>query len=212
MNRNSKLTEESVQIYGRKLYRIQALVDMPQHGVRAGDLGGYVESYNNLLDSAWVGNNALVFGGAQVRGNACVYEYARVFGNAQVYDNAKVYGNTVVSENSRVYEDARVYGHALLCLDASVYGNAEVYGSVYVPGNAKVCVGNISKQDQLSTFQIGKGPNVTITPKHATIVDKTLTHKQWLKITKKRAFRIGIPEDLLNVYKSTLKVIMRRVS
>lgn len=46
MNKKYELTDECINFYGRKLYRIKALVDF--YDVKSGDLGGYVESYNNL--------------------------------------------------------------------------------------------------------------------------------------------------------------------
>ena len=46
MERNYKIREDLALDYnGRTLYRIEALVDIPAHGVQKGDLGGYVESF-----------------------------------------------------------------------------------------------------------------------------------------------------------------------
>ena len=83
------------------LYRIKALRDIPRHGVKAGDLGGWIHSEANLsqFGDAWVGEeakvfeNAYVFGNAIVKGNAIVYWYSLIFGNAKVYGNASLVGN-----------------------------------------------------------------------------------------------------------------------
>lgn len=48
-----KLTDEKILFCGITLYRIQATEDYPC-GVKCGDLGGYVESKNNLFGNAWV--------------------------------------------------------------------------------------------------------------------------------------------------------------
>ena len=42
-----------------KLHRIRALVDIPMYGVKAGDLGGYIEKEDNLsqYDNCWVSGN-----------------------------------------------------------------------------------------------------------------------------------------------------------
>jgi hypothetical protein len=55
----------------RKLFRIRALRDFGD--VRAGDIGGYIESELNLSHdgNAWVFGNARVSGDAWVSGNAC---------------------------------------------------------------------------------------------------------------------------------------------
>ena len=68
------------------LKRIRALRDFG--GVKAGELGGWIESESNLShsDNAWISDNA------QVNGNARVSNNARVNGNAQVNSNARVYG------------------------------------------------------------------------------------------------------------------------
>ena len=94
------------------LHRIRALRDFSD--VRAGDLGGYVESLDNLSQEGdcWVYGNARVCGNARVYGNAWVYGDARVYGNAWVHENARVCGNARVYGNARVHGDAWVHGDA----------------------------------------------------------------------------------------------------
>ena len=214
MNRNYKLTEECVELYGRKLYRIQALVDIPQHDVEAGDLGGYVEFYDNLCENAWIRDDAKVFGNAKVHGDAKVYEDAQVSGNAWIGGYAKVYGDAKVSGNAWVYDYARVFGNARVFDGARISGNAWVFGNAKVSGNVKVSnsahitTGTITKTGQISTFQVRKGFYVTVTPTHAIIGCKTKTHEEWLKVTKKQAAKMGLSEELYSVYKSTLKSII----
>ena len=131
---------------GLVLHRIRALRDIPEHGVTAGDLGGWIESERNLAQSgdAWVADDAYVSGNAQVYGNARVFGAAQVSGNAsvtgnaQVYGNARVFGAAQVSGNASVYARAYVYGDAYVSGDAQVYGNAFVSGDVCVYGNARV--------------------------------------------------------------------------
>lgn len=99
---------------GRMLHRIRATRDLPQHVVRAGDLGGWLESERNLSGTAWVSGAAQVSGDARVSRDARVSGAARVYGNAQVYGAAQVYGTAQVSGTARVYGAARVYGNALI--------------------------------------------------------------------------------------------------
>ena len=77
-----ELTTDTKIVLGKKLFRIKALISF--ENVKAGDLGGYVESENNLSHdgNAWVSGNARVFGNAWVSGNAEVSGNARVFGDA----------------------------------------------------------------------------------------------------------------------------------
>lgn len=49
--------DDTIEFENRRLTRIRALVHMHTHGVRPGDLGGYIEKVSNLSrqDNAWVG-------------------------------------------------------------------------------------------------------------------------------------------------------------
>ena len=63
-----ELTDETITVDGRTLHRIRALKDLPEHGVKKGDLGGFIEHENNLTGDAWVGGNAWVSGEEAVSG------------------------------------------------------------------------------------------------------------------------------------------------
>ena len=75
-----ELTEETVTVYGKTLYRIRAVRDFGS--VKTGEFGGYIEKEENLshFGNAWISGDARVFGDARVSGNA------RVFGNAEVFN------------------------------------------------------------------------------------------------------------------------------
>ena len=106
-DRNYELTDQTATAPdGSTLYRIRALRDLPHHGVKAGDLGGYVAGARNLAGRAWVSDNAMVYGRAWVTGRAWVYGNARVSGAAWVFGDARVSGA------ARVYDHARVSGDA----------------------------------------------------------------------------------------------------
>ena len=73
--RKYELTEETKTLAdGTVLHRIRALRDIPKHGVKAGDLGGWVEKESNLSQ----------------HGDAFVFDNAEVYGEAWVCDNARV--------------------------------------------------------------------------------------------------------------------------
>ena len=77
-----ELTAEFIEQWGKKLFRIKALISFGS--VEAGELGGYVEKEDNLAQTgnAWVSGDAWVYGDARVSGNARVSGDARVSGNA----------------------------------------------------------------------------------------------------------------------------------
>ena len=67
-----ELTAEFIEKWGKKLFRIKALISFGS--VEAGELGGYVEKEDNLAQdgNAWVCGNAWVYGNAEVCDNAWV--------------------------------------------------------------------------------------------------------------------------------------------
>ena len=157
MEKKYKLTEETLKVYDKTLYRIEALKDF--NDVKKGDKGGFIENEKNLsqrgdcwiYDNAKVSDNAMVCCNAKVYGNAKICDYAVaydnaiVFGNAQVCDEAKVYYNAKVYGNARIYgkarvlDNARVYGNTNVYHNAEVCGNTRIYGNAIVRGDAVVC-------------------------------------------------------------------------
>ena len=111
-----KLTDETMTIYGRTLYRIEALRDF--NDVKKGDKGGYIEKEENLSQN----------------GNCWVYDDAMVYGSARVYDNAIVYANSEVYGKAEVYHNARIFGNA------RIYGNAEIRGDAEIASNSDYIV------------------------------------------------------------------------
>ena len=113
-----ELTDETMTVDGVTYHRIRACKDFDVQGyhVKAGDLGGYVESEYNIDQdgNAWVGGNAYVCGNAWVNGNALVDGNAWVGGNTLVSNNAVVIGSAWVSGNAEVGGNARVRGDAVI--------------------------------------------------------------------------------------------------
>ena len=138
MENKYKLTEETINVGGTALYRIEALRDFGD--VKKGDKGGFIEKEGNLSqsDNCWVYGNAKVCDKAMVYNNAKVYDNVMVFDNAMVYGNAKVSGNAIIHEDAKVYGDAKVSGNAEVYDNGAVYGMAMVYGDTMVYENAKI--------------------------------------------------------------------------
>ena len=87
------LTDEKKQWCGHTLHRIQYTVDIPNAYVKAGDLGGWIETTNNLSDNAVVLDNAQVYGNAAVSGNAQVYGNAAVYGGKWEHSPLQIQGS-----------------------------------------------------------------------------------------------------------------------
>lgn len=144
--------QSAIQKDGSTLKRIQAQTDIPEHGIREGDLGGYVAKAANLPrgESAWVADEACVYesavlkgralvrDGACVRGNALVAEKAIVEGSAQVYGEAVVFGSAVVTDNARVYEGARAGEQSCIADFAQVHERAFVTDNAAIKKQAVI--------------------------------------------------------------------------
>ena len=127
MEKKYKLTEETINVGGTALYRIEALRDFGD--VKKGDKGGFIEKESNLSQS----------GDCWVYDDAKVYSSSIVYGDAKVCDNARVYDNAIVTDHAKVYNNAMVYGYARVYANANIYGDALVHGKANVSGNAMVC-------------------------------------------------------------------------
>ena len=108
MEKKYKLTEETINVDGRTLYRIEALKDF--NDVKKGDKGGFIENEKNLSQ----------------RGDCWIYDNAKVLGEAMVCCNAKVYGNAKICDYAVAYDNAIVFGYA------QVFGNAEICGNAVI--------------------------------------------------------------------------------
>ena len=77
-----ELTDETKVVNGVTLHRIRAVRDIPEHAIKSGDLGGWLETAKNLSHdgAAWVMDSAYVMGKARVA------DSARVMGKARVMD------------------------------------------------------------------------------------------------------------------------------
>ena len=75
-----RMTDDVIVTCERVLHRIEALVDIQRFGVKAGDLGGYIEREENLSHdgNAWIGGDAQVYGDAWVCGDAQIRRNGKI--------------------------------------------------------------------------------------------------------------------------------------
>lgn len=107
-----KLTEETKIHEGITLHRIQATKDFSD--VKAGDLGGWIESAYNLSQRGmcWIFDASMCF------------ERGKVKTNARVKDRSIVCGKATACGNCRIMEYSFLSGDALIC------GNRHIRGRV----------------------------------------------------------------------------------
>ncbi|AJD93205.1 hypothetical protein JMA_38870 (plasmid) [Jeotgalibacillus malaysiensis] len=95
---------ETIRQYKEKYLQIKALVDMPEHCVSKGDLGGYIEKEENLPQegTGWisedsvVAQNAVVWGGL-ISGGSVIIEDALI--QDGMISGCKIKGKSVISAN-----------------------------------------------------------------------------------------------------------------
>lgn len=104
------MTDETIEFDGHTLHRIRCTEDFLN--ITKGTLGGFVESYENLCDEAWVDGDAKVYAGAVVKDrasvqrSACVSNCAVIAERAYVEDSASVYGAVRIDGNAAIYDSA----------------------------------------------------------------------------------------------------------
>ena len=125
-------------------YRIKALKDFAD--VKAGDLGGYIQSEANLSQdgNCWVYDDAIVSGNARVVDNAIIKNNATVDHNAVVKNNAIVKDFATIKLNATVAGNATVSDHAVVSYDAlcdmyaNISDNARIWHNAHVSGQARI--------------------------------------------------------------------------
>lgn len=192
MGKKYEILRENAQLLKQfgsiTVYRIRALKDFAD--VKAGDLGGWIESEDNLGQEGdcWVYDDSIAMHHAKVRDNARIREQAIVANYAYVYDSATIeergcvcghayvadraiVRTAVATEYGMVYEDACIRDGACIGGNTAVKGNAEVAHISIFYNSAEIC-GNMiirSVKDYIYLSPFGKlnalfavGPNNTI--------------------------------------------------
>ena len=127
MKKYELVKNEYIKFNGKKLYRIKALKDFGN--VEVGDIGGYIESENNLSHSnnCWIYGDAKVFGDTKVCGDAKVYENAEVCGDAVIKSkNDIITISNIGSRNSTTTFFRNKYNHIYVSCGC-FYGNIKEF-------------------------------------------------------------------------------------
>ena len=136
-----EITNKSIEFEGKTLYRIKALHDF--NDVKTGDLGGFVESEDNLSHhgDCWIYGNTKVLDDAYVDGNA------RVLGNAVVSHSSRITENAVICKNAYI-SNSYVHGAAVITDNARIVCESTICGTTMICGNTYINAGNIKSNDE----------------------------------------------------------------
>ena len=148
-NQKYEITDIAHEVY-LFLHRIRALHDIGDE-VKAGDLGGFVESEDNLSfkpgDKAWIFDNAISCNNATVdknsslRGEAIACENAYISGGTKLFDCARAEDHAyicggVIKGRARISDCARVLLSSDKTMLPTLSDNCIVYGTV--SGNVRI--------------------------------------------------------------------------
>lgn len=130
--------------FKKRVYRLVALRDIPEHGVKAGDLGGIVTSKSTLSHegSCWISENAEVFGPVLVLNNAYIGDNASIRSGAIGYsiyirDNVKITGDSSI-EMANYNTGIRPAGPCYIGNNVHIYENAHIENTLKISGDAKI--------------------------------------------------------------------------
>ena len=137
MDKKYELIESNI----KGLYRVKALKDFGH--VKKGDIGGYVQSEDNLSHEGycWVHGNAIIYDNARIYGNAQISECAVIDGNARIYGNAQISDCAVIDGNVRIYGDSEIWDYAIIRDNALIYGDSVISGNAFIDGDAEIKTG-----------------------------------------------------------------------
>lgn len=173
--------QKKYEFTGEKIYlsrylalqQIRALIDIPLHNVKKGDVGGYIQKQRNLShdDDAWVADEAKVFGDAQV------YDDALVKGIAVIKDNALISGNSVIDETVTISGSSLITSSKISGL-TNIEGNVVIFNSEI----GKTSVGKSSPFEKLACTISGS----------ASIKDSAIWHDGLILVTDHASLTKGV--------------------
>ena len=141
IKKHYELTDNTIEVDGHVLHQI--ICTETFRFAYKGDLGGFIEGYQNLGGNGWVFGNAKVYGGAVVIGNGIVSGNATICNKAQVSGNANVRGNAYISGGGVcIYENALVSGNATIRGICAIEGIANIGGEAVIDTSKTLLINN----------------------------------------------------------------------
>lgn len=115
-----ELTNITQRYNGTTLRRIRALRDSDLSGFKAGEIGGWVQTTDNLSQEGecWIYHDACVWGNSRVTGDCRISDHAEISGNARLAGFILVEHCAIVTDYAtlegvaRLSGYSRIFGHA----------------------------------------------------------------------------------------------------
>ena len=137
-NKKYELSDITMEFGIKTLYRIRALKDFS--GVKAGDLGGWVSSENNLSQegNCWIYDEAKCMDNARMYDDSCMYGYSEMYDSSRMHGDSKMHNYSEMHNSSRMYGYSKMYGCSEMHDSSTMYGNSIMYGNSMMCGHSKM--------------------------------------------------------------------------
>lgn len=130
-NKKYELTDITIEFEGRKLYRIIALKDF--FDVKKGDIGGYVQSEDNLSQEGdcWVYDQAKCMDNARMFDNSKIYDSSKMFDNSEMHDNSKMHDHSKMFDDSEMHDYSEMLDRSVLYRDSVLKDKEKLYRELF---------------------------------------------------------------------------------
>ena len=143
-----KITNIEMTWHGHILHRIKALKDfilINGKEIRKGDLGGWIESEDNLSQEGlcWIYDECKMYDNARRSensigyGNSHQFDNSQQFGDSQQFGRSRQFENSIQSENSRQYGNSIQYGNSQQSGDSQQFGDSRQFGNSQQFGDSR---------------------------------------------------------------------------
>lgn len=129
----------------RTLHQIQAVRSFGE--VKAGDIGGFIESESNLSHDGdcWVGFESIIGRQTYVKGNVLIGRYTSVGDQVEIDDNVRIGDDSVIGRCVRIGADVCIGNNAVIDEIAHIGRSTTVGDNVSIGENVRVgenvCIG-----------------------------------------------------------------------
>lgn len=174
-------SEEKMLSHTTSVRRIRALIDIPNVGVKAGELGGFIMCQENLSHEGdcWVFQEAMVHGlFTRIEGNA------RIYGHAVVEDGSIISDGVVISDHAHISQ-SNIKGESIFIRDETVVERSIIKGElIYIEDKTRIS--NVQMQEHVQEIRFMKHAIIenSTTPLHISGSFLTITGNAYLSDVK----------------------------
>ena len=121
----------------KQLRRIRALIDIGTD-VKAGDLGGYVESAYNLSQygDCWLYDDSRMFDHSRMRGNSQMHDHSLMLDYSIMLDNSRMHDNSMMLDYSRMFDYSHMHGNSRMHDHSEMRDYSQMHGNSRMHDNS----------------------------------------------------------------------------